>query len=150
MGVLDSCREYFMVTSPKGCQKHVFKNGFNKDYQTANKEGTSGLPQPTIPTEEQYRRMRALGFVSVHELKVKEAKDQAAEEAEEAVIREREAENPPPVNLELWTKYTKTPGFQDKPEPRENTKNTQGVKAQPAPTVRDVTKEIEKEKEKEN
>jgi hypothetical protein len=94
--------------------------------------------------------MRALGFVSVHELKVKEAKDRAAEEVEEAALREREAENPPPIDLEPWTKYTKTPGFRDKPTPREKTKNTQGVKVQPAPTVRDVVKEIEKLKENEN
>jgi hypothetical protein len=141
-----------MVTSPRGCEKHQFKHGHNKDYQVAGKKGTAGLVQPTIPTEEEYIRMRAYGFVSVHELRVKEAKDQAeaARVAEEA--RNRQTEDPAAAeeeveDLQPWMRYSKKPMFSNKPGPRARTKNSQGLKAQPAPFVNDHFKEVEKQKE---
>jgi hypothetical protein len=128
-GVLDFCGQYFLVVSPKGCHRHLYRNGYNKDYQIAAKKGIAGLPQPTIPTEEQYARMKALDILSVPELKrhdarvVEEANARAAEEAaRRAAAGEEEQEQE--EDLEPWTKYTQKTGHNDKPAPRQKTKQT--------------------------
>jgi hypothetical protein len=49
-GALGFCGERFMVKSSGGCGTHTFTAGYNKDLQRARLKGTSGLPQPEIPT----------------------------------------------------------------------------------------------------
>jgi hypothetical protein len=72
--------------------------------------------------------MQLHGLLSVHELEVF-LMNQA--EAEDPVDEESDENDPEP-----WAKYEKT-GYKSKAPPRPKTKTTQGVKNQPAPTIKE-------------
>ncbi|CAO2657977.1 Nn.00g072370.m01.CDS01 [Neocucurbitaria sp. VM-36] len=76
-GVLDYCGEHFAVKSPKGCAKHPYSGGFNKFYQEARKSGVTGILQPALPTEEQYRMMKSSCLERIPEIEEKEHRTKA-------------------------------------------------------------------------
>ncbi|KAF1943492.1 hypothetical protein EJ02DRAFT_464846 [Clathrospora elynae] len=118
VGVLDFCGERFHVRSASGCAHHPFSADYNKYYQAALKHGTTSIPQPVISTEDQYRLMQEMGFISVHQLL--EFQDGQIEEAveEDANVNDEEP----------WTKYTKKTRRRRKSPGREKTKPTQEKK----------------------
>lgn len=118
------------MSSAGGCSIHHFSDGYNKFYKSACKLGSSGIPQPLIPTEKEYESMTTMKLVSVYEFKnmtkagQQTAADLVGEAAEPADLVEDEDDERPWELYEIKTYKSKAPG-------RKKTKDTQGKKKQP-------------------